>query len=173
MLPSKIMTEIRENHSEFSGSANSCNKFVSGRYWSTMKLLIILLWKCISAPFAPLKGKGVMPPSPASMGQCAWVNSLIKLRTMHNSFHKYKTTWLVRIRQCALGLRLIVKVWFWFLRLFPDVYSFWGDPRRLQLLFRSDADKSCQVKYGHNLRFRQIPWQCFFETSWSALKICR
>jgi len=31
MLTSKIITEIIENHSEFSGCANSCNKFVSNR----------------------------------------------------------------------------------------------------------------------------------------------
>jgi len=37
MFSSKIITNIVENHSEFSGWANSCNKFVSSRSLSTMK----------------------------------------------------------------------------------------------------------------------------------------
>ena len=45
MLTSKIRTEIIENHSEFSGCQNSCNKFVTSRSWYTMKLPMILLWK--------------------------------------------------------------------------------------------------------------------------------
>jgi len=33
MLTAKILTEIREKHSEFSGCPNSCNKFISSRFW--------------------------------------------------------------------------------------------------------------------------------------------
>jgi len=33
MLTSKIIAEIIENHSEVYGCANSCNKFVSIRFW--------------------------------------------------------------------------------------------------------------------------------------------
>jgi len=36
LLTSKIITEIIENHSEFSGCPNSCNKCVSSRSWGTM-----------------------------------------------------------------------------------------------------------------------------------------
>jgi len=54
MLTSKIMTEIIENHSEFSGCPSSCSKFISSQSWWTMKLPMILLWKGTSAPVAPL-----------------------------------------------------------------------------------------------------------------------
>jgi len=33
MLTSNIITEIIENHSEFSGWQNSCNKFASSQSW--------------------------------------------------------------------------------------------------------------------------------------------
>jgi len=36
-----------ENHSEFFGCRNSCNKFVSIRSWSTLKLPMMLLWKAV------------------------------------------------------------------------------------------------------------------------------
>jgi len=45
MLTAKIITKFIENHSEFSGGPNSCNKFVSSQSWYTMKLRVILLWK--------------------------------------------------------------------------------------------------------------------------------
>jgi len=38
----KIITEMIENHSEFSYCANSCNKFFSIRSWQTIKLPTIL-----------------------------------------------------------------------------------------------------------------------------------
>jgi len=47
MLTAKIITEIREKHSEFSGYQNSCNKFVSSRSWQAMKLPMILLWQAV------------------------------------------------------------------------------------------------------------------------------
>jgi len=56
VLPSQIITQNIENHCEFSGCANSCNKFVSSRSWYNMKLL---LWKGISSPVVPFrKGRG-------------------------------------------------------------------------------------------------------------------
>jgi len=62
MFTSKITTEIIENHSEFSGCSNSCNKFVSSRTWRTMKLPMILQCKGTSAPVVPFwKGRGAMP----------------------------------------------------------------------------------------------------------------
>jgi len=49
-----MRTEIIENHSEFSGWANSFNESVSNRSWWTMKLpMIPLLWKSSSAPVVP------------------------------------------------------------------------------------------------------------------------
>jgi len=33
MLTSKVITEMIEHHSEFSGCRNSCNEFVSSRSW--------------------------------------------------------------------------------------------------------------------------------------------
>jgi len=71
MLISKMMAEIIENHSEFSGCPNSCNRFVSSRSWQTMKLPMILLWKGTSAPVAHLveRAEGPMPPpSPIDTG---------------------------------------------------------------------------------------------------------
>jgi len=50
----KNNNKIIEKHSKFSGCANSCNKLVSSRFWKTMKLPTILLWKGTSAPVAPL-----------------------------------------------------------------------------------------------------------------------
>jgi len=47
VLTSNIITEIIENHSEFSVCQNSCNKFVSRRSWSTMKLSKLLIWKAV------------------------------------------------------------------------------------------------------------------------------
>ena len=47
MLTSKIITEIIENHSEFSGCSKSCNHYVSSRSWSTTKSPMILLWKAV------------------------------------------------------------------------------------------------------------------------------
>ena len=38
MVTSNIITEIIENHSEFSGCTNSYNKFVSSRSWQTIEL---------------------------------------------------------------------------------------------------------------------------------------
>ena len=59
-----------ENHSELSGCANSCNKFISGRSWWTMKLPMILLWKGTSAPVAPLfkEQRGNAPAMPPFSG---------------------------------------------------------------------------------------------------------
>ena len=56
MSSSKMLTETTERHFEVFGCANSCNKFVSTQSWLTMKLLLImiLLWKGIPVPFAPL-----------------------------------------------------------------------------------------------------------------------
>ena len=67
MLTSEVITEIIENHSEVSGWANSCNKFVSNRSCQTMKYPMILLWKGTYTPIAPLlKGQEgnapVIPP---------------------------------------------------------------------------------------------------------------
>ena len=74
------------------------------------------------------------------------------------------------------------------------VCSSWWDPRFLLLWFQSDADKSCQVKWNHNLWFRWRPWRhalpinpmctvsapfvgdhgkCAFRKNCPALKICR
>jgi len=33
MLTSKVTAEMMENHSELSECRNSCNKYVSSRYW--------------------------------------------------------------------------------------------------------------------------------------------
>jgi len=46
-LTSNIMAELIENHYEFCGCANSCNKFVSSRPLKNIKLAMILLWKSI------------------------------------------------------------------------------------------------------------------------------
>jgi len=44
---------------------------------------------------------------------CAWVNSLIKLRLYRLLFTQHKTSWLVRMRLCRLvGIRIIIKVYF-------------------------------------------------------------
>jgi len=53
VLTSKTITKII-NHFEFSGCANSCNKFVSSRSLSTVKWPVILLWKGTFSPAAPL-----------------------------------------------------------------------------------------------------------------------
>jgi len=55
MLASKIIPEIikKKKHSEVSGCANFCNKFVAIRPWQTMKLPMILL-QGISTHVAPL-----------------------------------------------------------------------------------------------------------------------
>ena len=45
MLTSKITTKFVENHSEFSGCPNSCNKFVSSQSSYAMNWPIMLLWK--------------------------------------------------------------------------------------------------------------------------------
>ena len=51
-----------ENHSEFYGCANSCNKFVSSWSSKTIKLSVILLWKDTSVPVVPFsKGQGQYP----------------------------------------------------------------------------------------------------------------
>jgi len=50
---SKMIAKIVENHSEFCGCANSCNKFVSSWSWKTMQFSVILLWNGTSAPVAP------------------------------------------------------------------------------------------------------------------------
>ena len=49
MLALKIVTEIVENHSEFSGCSKSCSDYVSSRSWLTTKSTVpmILLWKAV------------------------------------------------------------------------------------------------------------------------------
>ena len=47
MLTPKIITEIIENHSEFSGCSKSCNDYVSSRSWKTTKSYMILLWETV------------------------------------------------------------------------------------------------------------------------------
>ena len=46
-LASKIIAELIENHYEFCGCANRCNKFVSSRSLLTIELPMIILWKSI------------------------------------------------------------------------------------------------------------------------------
>ena len=54
----KIISEIIENHSEFYGCTNSCNKFVWS-YLENIKFSAIPLWKGTSAPVVPFsKGQG-------------------------------------------------------------------------------------------------------------------
>ena len=63
ILTSKIITKITENHSKFSGCANSCNKFVSGRCWQNMKSPMMLLSKDTSVTVSPFwKVRGAIPP---------------------------------------------------------------------------------------------------------------
>ena len=93
MFTSKITTEIIENHSEFSGCSNSCNKFVSSRTWRTMKLPVILLWKRTSASVAPFwKGRGgngpAMPPfSSVPVHTILHALSFLKAAMCHCSEH--------------------------------------------------------------------------------------
>jgi len=59
----KTKAKIIENNYELYMCANSCNKFVSGRSWQIMKLLMILLCKGTCAPVAtPFKGQGGSVP---------------------------------------------------------------------------------------------------------------
>jgi len=73
VLISKVITEIIKKTSEFSRCANSCNKFISIRYWWTVNVPKIFSWKRTSSPVALIwKGKVEMSPpftrSPMSLG---------------------------------------------------------------------------------------------------------
>ena len=69
MLTSKIITEIIENCSEFSGCPNSCNEFYSSRSWKTIKLPTILLCERHIRPRCP--------PFERAEGQCPRYASIL------------------------------------------------------------------------------------------------
>ena len=58
-----------ENHSEFCGCANSCNRFVTSRPWQIMKLPMILLCKGTSAPIWKDRGN-----APVLRRPCFWMS---------------------------------------------------------------------------------------------------
>jgi len=86
MLTSKIITKMLENHSEFSGCPNSCNKFVAGPTWQNMKLPMILLWKGTSVPVTPFwKVRGAIPPHASILWRpCAYLHALSLLVVGYN-----------------------------------------------------------------------------------------
>ena len=64
MLTSKVATEIIENYSEFCGSANRCNKFVSSQS-NLINHKIMATYGTVMK--RPLRSCPAMPRSPASL----------------------------------------------------------------------------------------------------------
>ena len=115
MFTWKIIAKVIENHSEFCGWANSCNKFVSSWSWKNTKLSVICLWKRTSTPVAAAlsKGQGAIPPSfhrsPVSLKLpwCCYIRSLVPpLPSLPRHARPFWRPWLRlppdRTRRCGI-----------------------------------------------------------------------
>jgi len=123
MLTSRLITEIIENHSEVSGCANSCNKFVSKSILINHEITSDTLWKgTSSSSLPPWKGHGGQCPNhvPILRCPCSFLK-FIKIRatlflsfSCWNEFFYDCQYWVYRWRKETFTKLALPIGWLWF-----------------------------------------------------------